>query len=53
MNEEKEKNSAGKHSKQNPEYETPTIISYSEEELLNEIGPIQACSGFGGSVIGC
>lgn len=35
------------------EYEPPTMITYSEEELLEEIGPIQASTGFSNSVIGC
>ncbi len=36
-----------------PRYETPKVITYSEDELLAKLGPAQACSPFGGSVVGC
>ncbi len=39
--------------KRAPEYEPPKIITYNGDQLLKELGPAQACSPFGGSVIGC
>ena len=50
MKKEKEESQV-KQTKSEKEYETPTMITYSEDELLEELGPIQACSGFGGSVL--
>lgn len=35
-----------------PSYEPPAVITYRREELLEELGPAQACS-FSGSVVGC
>lgn len=35
-----------------PNYEPPTVLSYSEEDLIQELGPARACS-FSGSVVGC
>ncbi len=32
------------HVKKLPEYEVPEVITYSEEEILEEFGPAQACS---------
>ena len=37
----KEKVSKGGHI---PEYEPPKIITYTSDEILEEIGPAQACS---------
>ena len=27
-----------------PEYEVPEVVTYSEDEILEELGPAQACS---------
>ena len=35
-----------------PMYEPPAVITYHEEELLEELGPALACS-FSGSVVSC
>lgn len=35
-----------------PEYEPPNVLSYSQEDLMQELGPARACS-FSGSVVGC
>ena len=35
-----------------PPYEPPVVITYHREELLEELGPAQACS-FSGSVVSC
>lgn len=37
---------------QTPAYEPPTVLSYSHEDLMGELGPAHACS-FSGSVVGC
>jgi len=29
---------------QKPEYESPEIITYTEDEIIEQIGPAQACS---------
>ena len=42
-----------KSKKTAPEYETPKIITYNGDQLLKELGPAQACSPFGGAVVGC
>ena len=42
---------AGKESL--PMYEAPRVITFSEDELLAKLGPAQACSPFGGAVLGC
>jgi hypothetical protein len=34
-------------------YKPPKIIVYTEEDLLEEIGPAQTCSPFNGAIIGC
>lgn len=36
-----------------PKYEAPKVITYSEDELLAKLGPAQACSPFGGAILGC
>ncbi len=36
-----------------PKYEAPKVVTYSGDDLLKELGPAQACSPFGGSVLGC
>jgi hypothetical protein len=37
---------------QMPEYEPPEVVTHRGEELLEELGPAQACS-FNHSVVGC
>ena len=49
----KKKDTALEGSKEVPGYEPPKVVTYSGDELLKELGPAQACSPFGGSVIGC
>ena len=53
MNKEKEEGKtkrAQKRKKKQPVYEEPKVITYSGDELLKEMGPAQACRGFGCSV---
>ena len=38
--------------KENITYEPPKVITYSAEDLIEEIGPAKACS-FGGGGISC
>ena len=33
--------------KKMPEYEIPQVVTYTDEEILEELGPAQACS-YGG-----
>jgi len=40
----KEKNSVKRKESQKPEYVPPKIVTYSEKEILEHIGPAQACS---------
>jgi len=39
--------------KEKKPYDPPKIVVYTEEDLLEELGPAQACSPFNGAVIGC
>jgi hypothetical protein len=39
-----ERNSEKAGQKNLPKYEPPRIITYTEEEILDQIGPAQACS---------
>ncbi|MFC1890319.1 hypothetical protein ACFL4G_11250 [Thermodesulfobacteriota bacterium] len=32
-------------------YDPPRIVTYSGEDLLNELGPAQSCTGFGCPVL--
>lgn len=34
--------------KKMPEYEIPQVVTYTDEEILEELGPAQACSYGGG-----
>ncbi len=38
---------------QKPKFEPPKVITYSGDELLEDLGPAHACSPFSGSVVGC
>ncbi len=40
---EREENSSDQETR-NPEYIPPTITTYSSEEILEQVGPAQACS---------
>ncbi|MBF0118851.1 MAG: hypothetical protein HQK79_08440 [Desulfobacterales bacterium] len=44
-NEKNENNKDKKEDKAKPKYVPPNIITYTEEELLEQIGPAQACTG--------
>ena len=35
------------------EFEPPEVITYSGDDMLDELGPAHACSPFSGSVVGC
>jgi hypothetical protein len=34
-------------------FEPPKVITYSGDDLLEELGPAHACSPFSGSVVSC
>lgn len=51
MQKEKEKKDLSDTTKPKLQYTPPRMITYSEDELLEEIGPIQACTGFGSAVV--
>ena len=53
MEVQKEKGRLDNPTQSTSEYDPPTMITFSEEELAEELGPIHACSPFGGSVISC
>ncbi len=36
-----------------PKFEPPKVITYSGDEILEELGPAHACSPFSGAVVGC
>jgi hypothetical protein len=36
-----------------PEYQPPRVITYRGEELLEALGPMQACTPFTGAVLIC
>lgn len=35
-----------------PKYEPPRVVTYTEEEILEQIGPAQACSPSPGNFVG-
>ena len=50
MKKAQEKNreeSKGREKEKRPVYEEPRVITYSGDKLLKELGPAQACRGFG------
>ena len=53
MENEKKEKPVSKIDRRKPEYEAPKVVTYSGDDLLKELGPAQACSPFGGSVLGC
>jgi hypothetical protein len=34
-------------------YEPPAIVTYTDQDLIEELGPAQTCSPFNGAVISC
>ncbi len=36
-----------------PKFELPKVITYSGDDILEELGPAHACSPFSGAVVGC
>jgi hypothetical protein len=39
--------------KKQRKFEPPEVITYSGDEILDELGPAHACSPFSGSVVAC
>ncbi|MEW6378362.1 MAG: hypothetical protein AB1611_02010 [bacterium] len=52
MNTKKEEKELANETKPVVRYEPPAMISFSERDLAEELGPIQACSPFG-NIVGC
>jgi len=50
-----QKNNSEDRSQKNKEkeYIAPTMISFSGDDVLEEVGPAKSCGNFAGSVIGC
>ena len=44
---------AGKPGKKKAKFEPPKVITYSGDDILDELGPAHACSPFSGSVVAC
>ncbi len=36
-----------------PKFEPPKLITYSGDDILEELGPAHACSPFSGAVVSC
>ncbi len=36
-----------------PKFEPPKVITYSGDDILEELGPAHACNPFSGSVVAC
>ncbi|MCP4661269.1 MAG: hypothetical protein GY856_38180 [bacterium] len=36
-----------------PKFEPPKVITYSGDDVLEELGPAHACSPFSGAVVDC
>ncbi len=39
--------------KKRKKFEPPKLITYSGDDILEELGPAHACSPFSGAVVGC
>ncbi len=39
--------------KKKRKFELPKLITYSGDDILEDLGPAHACSPFSGSVVGC
>ncbi len=39
--------------KTKPKFEPPKVITYSGDDILEELGPAHACNPFSGAVVGC
>ena len=56
MKKERERTSRSDRAKEDQErlkYHPPLVVVHSEEALLDRLKTAKACSGFGGSVLGC
>lgn len=50
---EASKADSGEGKKKKAKFEPPKVITYSGDDILDELGPAHACSGFSGSVVAC
>jgi len=53
MEKDVEKKPVEKKEAAKSDYEPPRVVTFSGDDLLKELGPAQACSPFGGAVLGC
>ncbi len=44
---------SGGRGKKKAKFEPPKVITYSGDDILEELGPAHACSPFSGSVVAC
>ncbi len=44
---------SGEAGKKKAKFEPPKVITYSGDDILEELGPAHACSPFSGSVVAC
>ena len=43
----------GERKKKKAKFEPPKVITYSGDDILDELGPAHACNPFSGSVVAC
>lgn len=41
------------HKRKKPKFEPPKVITYSGDDILEELGPAHACNPFSGAVVEC
>ncbi len=44
---------SGKRKKKKAKFEPPKVITYSGDEILEDLGPAHACNPFSGAVVAC
>ncbi len=44
---------SGEPAKKKAKFEPPKVITYSGDDILDELGPAHACNPFSGSVVAC
>ncbi len=50
---EASKSHAEDRGRKKPRFEPPKVITYSGDDVLEELGPAHACSPFSGAVVDC
>ena len=44
---------SGERKEKKAKFEPPKVITYSGDDILDELGPAHACNPFSGSVVAC